>query len=247
MSLDALSSLGDLLPTDAPKPKAPEEGKHKKEEGVLVGERDDTLPPDYRFNREALEKLPAPKPEPTIGTGEALDFLSDALTTPLATSASLDTALDALAGDFIPSTAASAVSSAPCEPDLQVKLNSTAADNALDALSDTLADIKPAPQPVPVLTKDVVKEKKILEERLIKMGERDDTLPPEFRPTEEDLKPTMGTGEALDILSGDFVTMTAGPAVHAPVVTPSAPAPDYSFKREELEKLPASKLEVRLA
>uniref|UniRef100_A0A3B5B4A5 Calpastatin n=1 Tax=Stegastes partitus TaxID=144197 RepID=A0A3B5B4A5_9TELE len=121
MSLDALSSLGDLLPTDAPKPKAPEEGKHKKEEGVLVGERDDTLPPDYRFNREALEKLPAPKPEPT-----------------------------------------------------------------------------------------------------------------------------MGTGEALDILSGDFVTMTAGPAVHAPVVTPSAPAPDYSFKREELEKLPASKLEVRL-
>ncbi|XP_008278762.1 calpastatin [Stegastes partitus] len=312
MSLDALSSLGDLLPTDAPKPKAPEEGKHKKEEGVLVGERDDTLPPDYRFNREALEKLPAPKPEPTIGTGEALDFLSDALTTPLATSvvdapvvlptippcevtvedvsamsvpsgnvissstasgvhapappstrrtpakpdaapvkpkdtkpktdkvavpkylifmASLDTALDALAGDFIPSTAASAVSSAPCEPDLQLP---AAADNALDALSDTLADIKPAPQPVPVLTKDVVKEKKILEERLIKMGERDDTLPPEFRPTEEDLKKMeeekakaaakpkekgMDDTTALDLLSSDF-SDTPKPA--APAVTSSA-------------------------
>lgn len=35
-----------------------------------------------------------------------------------------------------------------------------------------------------------LQEKKIIEERRIKMGERDDTLPPEFRPTEEDLKVT---------------------------------------------------------
>lgn len=28
----------------------------------------------------------------------------------------------------------------------------------------------------------------MVEERLIKMGERDDTLPPEYRPTEEDRK-----------------------------------------------------------
>lgn len=34
----------------------------------------------------------------------------------------------------------------------------------------------------------LLQEKKAVEERLIKMGERDDTLPPEYRPTEEDLK-----------------------------------------------------------
>lgn len=34
----------------------------------------------------------------------------------------------------------------------------------------------------------LLQEKEVVEERLIKMGERDDTLPPEYRPTEEDLK-----------------------------------------------------------
>lgn len=88
------------------------------------------------------------------------------------------------------------------------------ADSALDALSDTLKDITPKPKPAPAPVKDTAKvasepqsveggercyfrslwllcslqEKKIVEERLIKMGERDDTLPPEYRPTEEDRK-----------------------------------------------------------
>lgn len=91
---------------------------------------------------------------------------------------------------------------------------SSGADHALDALSDTLKGISPAPQPIPVLPKDIVKvtrrmcgvwwcvsftagtcvfalqEKKVVEEKLIKMGERDDTLPPEFHLSEEHLKVT---------------------------------------------------------
>uniref|UniRef100_A0A8C8E352 Calpastatin n=1 Tax=Oryzias sinensis TaxID=183150 RepID=A0A8C8E352_9TELE len=77
--LDALSALSDTLPVDKPKPESPKlrpedfvSEKITAEKGVRVGEREDTLPPGYRFNKEDLKKLPAPEPE----TGDALDILS---------------------------------------------------------------------------------------------------------------------------------------------------------------------------
>ncbi|TNM88562.1 hypothetical protein fugu_004816 [Takifugu bimaculatus] len=209
---DALSALSDTLVDDTPKPEPPKlkaedlvsEDKLKKEKGVRVGERDDTLPPDYRFDKEELKKRPAPKPEP-----------------------SPDFALDALADDFVTSAAAPAVKSAcvPMETTPQQGAGGAVDPlGALDALSDTLKDIKPVPQPAPTPLKDVVKEKKVVEERLIKMGERDDSLPPEYRPTEEDRKKmeeemkkagppkkTMDEKTALDLLSSDFTLAPADP------------------------------------
>ncbi|XP_062253603.1 calpastatin isoform X6 [Platichthys flesus] len=302
MSLDALSALCDTLPEDAPKPEAPKlrpediisVDKLKKEKGMRVGDTEESIPPEYRFNKAELEKLPAPKPEvrpaqvprslnhtlgneavrhdesmsnqcalirlslmdpslclllqPTMATGDALDFLSgDFMTSSAAPSVqapvpprsalpakpSADFALDALAGDFVGATAAPIVKSAcaPTEADLQL---AAGAGSALDALSNTLEDITPIPQPAPVPTKDIVKEKKVVEERLIMMGERDDSLPPEYRLTEEDRKNMaeakakaaaapkekgLDDASALDLLSLDF---SAAPKPAAPVESTAA-------------------------
>uniref|UniRef100_A0A672YEB7 Calpastatin n=1 Tax=Sphaeramia orbicularis TaxID=375764 RepID=A0A672YEB7_9TELE len=97
--------------------------------------------------------------------------------------------------------------------------------DALSALSDTLPTDAPKPEPPKLRPEDIVPEKGERE------GESDETIPPEYRFNEEELKklpapkpePKMDTLEALDILSGDFSTPSAAPTVQTPVAKTSVP------------------------
>ncbi|XP_042180637.1 calpastatin isoform X10 [Oncorhynchus tshawytscha] len=215
MSLDALSALGHSLPAPEPAPEPPKirhedivtEGKLTSKKGVFVGERDDTLPPKYRFTENKVKDLPPLKPEPSLDSGEALDILS---------------------GDFMSSCVAPAVH-APvlCPPALPTQASD---DFALDALAGDFV----APAVAPAVKSAVDRqEKKVIEEKLTKVGERDDSLPAEYRPTEKDRKamaeakvqadvrpkqPSMDDSKALDLLSRDL-SSSAGPAAASVAVT----------------------------
>ncbi|KAI1904644.1 hypothetical protein AGOR_G00007810 [Albula goreensis] len=297
MSLDALSALGDTLAAPEPAPEPPkirpedivQEDKLKSKKGVRVGEREDSIPPEYRFKEEKLKDLPPPKKEPSLDTGEALDLLSGDFDTPAAApvvqapvatlaarpkqslkdvstvrapaatsaapskQAESDFALDALAGDFVSSAAAPTVQASVAQPAQAARQLSSGTADALDALSETLMDSTPAPEPAPLPVKDIVKEKKIVEEKLIKMGERDDSLPPEFRPSEKDKKEMekakaqadvrpkeklMDDTAALDLLSSDFSSPAAPPAA-VPSQAAAATAPQTQLAAPTVEALPS--------
>ncbi|XP_058843820.1 calpastatin-like isoform X1 [Acipenser ruthenus] len=264
MSLDALDALGDTLGVAEVEPEAPkplpkdivQENLTAEKYKGRVGEREDSLPPNYRFGGTNKD-TPIPKakeedktPMDDMAALDALsgDFVSPATSlnvhsapapsaaTPKPQQTPMDntSALDALAGDFVCPDVSPKVHSAPAptsepcaagKPPNASRQESRGTTAALDALSDTLLpdELPPAPKPVPASA--VVKEAKVTEERLERLGDRDDTLPPEYRflvdkdkdkngvKPEEKPKKTMGDSAALDALAGDFDSPAAAPTV----------------------------------
>ncbi|KAL9822657.1 calpastatin isoform 2-T2 [Geothlypis trichas] len=243
-ALEALSSsLGKREPDpDEKKPAVDKvKEKSKKEQHKKLGEEEETIPPEYRLT-EAKDKdgkplLPKPeeKSQP-MSENDLLEGLTEGFScspsppAPLPTSTvvkkSKGGAKPASSSDVISAATVSSVHSAAPAPSAT---GGKEMDEALDLLSDSLGQREPDPdENKPVV--DKVKEKAKSEHR-DKLGERDETIPPDYRkllesgeqskpakPTAKDdvkhkgkKKPTDDSA-AIDALAGDFDTCAKAPA-----------------------------------
>ncbi|NXF25249.1 ICAL protein, partial [Rhodinocichla rosea] len=243
-ALEALSSsLGKREPDpDEKKPAVDKvKEKSKKEQHKKLGEEEETIPPEYRLT-EAKDKdgkplLPKPeeKSQP-MSENDLLEGLTEGFSCSPSPPAALPTstvvkkskggAKPASSSDVISAATVSSVHSAAPAPSAT---GGKEMDEALDLLSDSLGQREPDPdENKPVV--DKVKEKAKSEHR-DKLGERDETIPPDYRkllesgeqskpakPTAKDdvkhkgkKKPTDDSA-AIDALSGDFDTCAKAPA-----------------------------------
>uniref|UniRef100_A0A8C0V5J5 Calpastatin n=1 Tax=Cyanistes caeruleus TaxID=156563 RepID=A0A8C0V5J5_CYACU len=244
-ALEALSSsLGKREPDpDEKKPTVDKvKEKTKKKQHKKLGEEEETIPPEYRLteakDKEGKPLLPKPeeKSQP-MSENDLLEGLTEGFScspsppAPLPTSTVLKKAKDgaqpASSSDVISAATVSSVHSAAPAPSTS---GGREMDEALDLLSDSLGQREPDPDESKPLV-DKVKEKTKSEHR-DKLGERDETIPPDYRkllesgeqskpakPTAKDekmkqkgKKKPMDDSAAIDALSGDFDTCANAPA-----------------------------------
>ncbi|EOB04217.1 Calpastatin, partial [Anas platyrhynchos] len=248
---EALEALSSSLEKKKPDPEEKKPAvdkvkeKNKQEEHKKLGEDEETIPPEYRLTDakgKDGKQLPL-KPEKEfqpMSENDLLEGLTQGFSCSPAQSAPLPTPSVKKASIFKTKEGkkpgdSSDVISAATVPSVHsaASLPSTSAgkemDEALDLLSDSLGQREPDPdENKPVV--DKVKEKSKSEHR-DKLGERDDTIPPDYRellesgdqgkpvkPTPKDAlkhkkekKPT-DESAAIDALSGDFDTSANAPA-----------------------------------
>uniref|UniRef100_A0A5F9D356 Calpastatin n=1 Tax=Oryctolagus cuniculus TaxID=9986 RepID=A0A5F9D356_RABIT len=236
------ASLKSTVPDDAVEALAgslgrkeadPEEGKpvadkvkekSKEEEREKLGEKEETIPPDYRLE-EAKDKdgKPLPPSEPTaqlpaLSEDLLLDALSEDFSGPSSTSSLKfdDAMLSAAVSEVVSQSPASVTHAAAPPPD--TRPSNKELDDALDKLSDSLGQRQPDPDENKPM-EDKVKER-AKKEHKDKLGERDDTIPPEYRhlldqgeqdkpekpPTKKskEIKKPAGDQDPIDALSGDL-------------------------------------------
>ncbi|XP_041519287.1 calpastatin isoform X6 [Microtus oregoni] len=195
--------------------------KAKEKDLEKLGEKEETIPPDYRLE-EVKDKDGKPlRPEESTEQLSPLsnELLLDALSQDFSSPANIssldfdDAKLSAAISEVVSQTPAPSTHAAAPVPDTEhgdKELN-----DALDELSDSLGQRQPDPdenKPVD----DKVKEK-IKAEHKEKLGERDDTIPPEYRhlldndgqdkpekpPTKKSKKPAHDQ-DPIDALSEDL-------------------------------------------
>ncbi|NXN33898.1 ICAL protein, partial [Nycticryphes semicollaris] len=252
MKEDAVEALLDTLGGPEPEPEKDltpvvevSEAKAKEKKEEKTGERDDTIPPEYRLTPE-LDKdgkpiLPKPgeKPKPLSESDLVDEFSKDFAcpaqpavqskpSKPSSTSKkpSAPAAAKPAAEEAVPRAAACTVQSAAPSATSSVGHGT---DEALEALSSSLGKRKPDPEEKkPVV--DKLKEK-TKQEECKKLGEDEETIPPEYRltgakdkdgkpllPKHEEKSQPMSESELLEGLTEGF---SCSPSPSAPSPTPA--------------------------
>uniref|UniRef100_A0A8C8SAZ9 Calpastatin n=1 Tax=Pelusios castaneus TaxID=367368 RepID=A0A8C8SAZ9_9SAUR len=252
ISDDALEALADTLGAPEPEPKEDlgsivevSEAKVKEKKIKKAGEHEDTIPPEYRL-KQAVDKdgkplLPKPeeKPKP-ISESDLLDEFSKDFVCPAPsadqskptdTSKKPAVAASAKAGaeEVVSSAAVSTVKSSAPPATTPV---GHVSDEAVEALSGSLGKKEPDPEENKPAV-DKVKEKAKQEERE-KLGEDEETIPPEYRliaakdkdgkpllPKSEEKPQPMSESDLLDALSEGFACSPTATSQPAPVSTPN--------------------------
>uniref|UniRef100_A0A8C9D3Y0 Calpastatin n=1 Tax=Panthera leo TaxID=9689 RepID=A0A8C9D3Y0_PANLE len=238
--------------------------KAKEEDREKLGEKEETIPPDYRLEdvkdkdgKPLLPKEPKKSLPPMTD-----DFLLDALSkdfagSPNSSSLKFEEAnLSAAISEVVSQTPAPTTYSAGPPPHVQG--DNKELDDALDQLSDSLGQRQPDPDENKPI-EDKVKEKAKAEHR-DKLGERDDTIPPEYRhlldnddegkpvkpPTQQpkDSKKSAADKDPIDALSGDFDSCPTPPETSektaekdkVKTTAPSSKAPKNGGKAKDSAK-----------
>uniref|UniRef100_A0A2I3N9M7 Calpastatin n=1 Tax=Papio anubis TaxID=9555 RepID=A0A2I3N9M7_PAPAN len=227
---DAVEALADSL---GKKEADPEDGKPvmdkvkekaKEEDREKLGEKEETIPPDYRLeevkDKDGKPLLPKESKEqlPPMSEDFLLDALSEDFSGPQNASSLKfeDAKLAAAISEVVSQTPASTTHTGA--PPRDTSQSDKDLDDALDKLSDSLGQRQPDPDENKPM-EDKVKEKAKAEHR-DKLGERDDTIPPEYRhllddngqdkpvkpPTKksEESKKSADDQDPIDALSGDL-------------------------------------------
>ncbi|XP_010211568.1 PREDICTED: calpastatin [Tinamus guttatus] len=249
---DAMEALLDTLGEPEPEPEEDlstivevSEIKAKEKKEKKQGERDDTIPPEYRFKPELdkdgkpilpkPEEIPKPLSESDLADEFSKDFACPAQpavqakpskpgsvpekpSAPVPAKTTKDEVVPCAAACTVQASAPSKVSSVGHE-----------ADEALEALSSSLGKREPDPdEKEPAV--DKVKEK-TKQEDCKKLGEDEETIPPEYRLSEakdKDGKPLLPKPEEKsqpmsekDLLEGLTEGFSCSPAPSAPLPTPA--------------------------
>ncbi|XP_048786749.1 calpastatin isoform X4 [Lagopus muta] len=231
-----------------------------------LGKREGSLPPDYLALLKSkvdgkdggLPKVDELSEKP-MTDDELADALSSDFTCSIAAAEEKkSTEKQTKEGEIIQAQAASSVKTSVPPKEKKTKSKEEIREDAMEALMDTIGGPEPEPKPEDVSTFVEVSEAKAKEKKEKKAGERDDTVPPEYRLTPEldkDGKPILpkpeekpkplSESDLVDEFSKDFAS-PAQPAVQSKPSKssstskkPSAPASAKTTKDEVVPRATA--------